>query len=89
MVDRVHMCPHCGEVLECWQPSPESGWDQELFICTNNECSYFVKGRERICEECHVNFACRYCYNPQKDRGIALAAWCGGDLSLMKGRCGV
>ena len=87
MTEDLYTCPHCGEALERWEPCSESGWDTDLFICTNNTCSYFVRGREKICQECNVNFAYRYCYNPQNGREIPLATWCGGGLSLLKGRC--
>ena len=85
--EEIHTCPHCGEELSRWEPSPESGWDTDLLICNNDECAYFVKGRKKICDECSVNFSYRYCYNPSKGSNVALAAWCGGDLSLIKGRC--
>jgi hypothetical protein len=79
-------CPHCGQKLDAWDPGDESGWDHDLLVCNNSKCEYFVRGRKKISDECEVNFAYRYCYDPVKDRAIAIATWCGGDLSLRKGR---
>jgi hypothetical protein len=82
-----HKCPHCGEKLDCWEPPPEGGWSHNVFLCMNNACSYFIKGRKKISGDYEANFGCRYCYDPVKGKGISMAAWCGGELSLLKGRC--
>jgi len=81
-------CPHCRETLERWEPSPYTGWDHDLYYCNNNECAYFVTGRRKICEEFEKNFAYRYCLDPKKNQELPLIAWCPGELSLLKGRCG-
>jgi hypothetical protein len=86
-MEESYSCPHCGEALNRWEPAAEAGWDTDLYICENDQCAYFVAGRQKICDECEVNFGYRYCYNPMKDKCIPLAAWCGGELSLKKGRC--
>jgi hypothetical protein len=88
MQSEKYTCPHCGEVLTRWEPSPYTGWGHDMFYCDNNECEYFVKGRIKICMEFEKNFAYRYCYNPVNGKDISIIAWCGGDLSLLKGRCG-
>lgn len=81
------VCPHCNETLTRWEPCPETGWDTDLYYCDNNECRYFVDGRRKICEEFQKNFAYRFCYNPKNGQGFPLIAWCGGELSLLRGRC--
>lgn len=80
-------CPHCGERLESWEPSPYTGWGHEMLVCNNNNCPYFLEGRRKICYEFEKNFAYRFCYNPTNGRSLPIIAWCGGDLSLLKGRC--
>jgi hypothetical protein len=80
-------CPHCGNRLEAYEPSPFSDWDSPLLICNNNECSYFTKGREKICEDYKKNFSYRYCVNTANGTSIPMMAWCYGELSLLKGRC--
>lgn len=87
MNERSCACPYCGERLDRWEPASESGWGNGLYLCNNNECAYFMQGRKKIGRECEVNFGYRCGYDPEKDRGICMAAWCGGSLSWMKGRC--
>lgn len=85
--EKTFTCPHCGEILETWDPAPETGWDHELLMCNNDACVYFTGGRKKIRDELRLNFGYRYCFDPVKGRGIPVAAWCGGHLSLLKGRC--
>ena len=84
----VFKCPHCEKPLRRWEPAPESGWDRDLFYCDNDACSYFVRGREKVCHEFERNFAYRYCLDPKTGKARPVVAWCGGRLSLLKGRCG-
>jgi hypothetical protein len=81
------ICPHCNQSLEKWEPCPWTGWGHDMFYCNNNECPYFLTGRRRICLEFEKNFAYRYCYNPENGQELPIIAWCGGELSLLKGRC--
>ncbi len=80
------ICPYCGKKLEVWEPHPETGWSDYLLVCGNDECEYFHRAREKVAEECKVNFAYRYCLNPKTGKAIPIVTWCGGDLSLLKGR---
>jgi hypothetical protein len=72
--------------MQSWEPCPESGWDHDVLICRNDSCDYFIKGRKKIADEHEVNFGYRYCYDPLRKTSVAMAAWCGGDLSYLKGR---
>ena len=87
MNDSNYKCPHCEAELKTWEPSPYSGWGDNMLYCENNECNYFIQGREKICYEYDKNFAYRYCYNPRNGKVLPLIAWCPGELSLKKGRC--
>ena len=80
-------CTHCNQGLTKWEPCPESGWGDDLYYCDNDACAYFLEGRRRICREYDKNFSYRYCVNPKTGHSLPLVAWCGGDLSLLKGRC--
>ena len=84
--DRI--CPHCEKPLVRWEPCAQTGWVHDLFLCDNNECSYFVEGRRKIACDYEKNFAYRYCYNPANGKELPIVSWCGGNLSLLKGRCG-
>lgn len=88
MNEEKYTCPHCSRPLKRWEPSPYAGWGHELYYCNNNDCVYFINGRVKICVEFEKNFAYRYCYNPVNGKAFPIIAWCGGDLSLLKGRCG-
>lgn len=80
-------CPHCDGPLERWEPSPYSGWGNDLWVCNNNACQYFTKGRRKTTRDYRKNFAYRYCFNPATGRALPIVTWCHGELSLLKGRC--
>lgn len=79
-------CPHCNTPLTPWEPHPETCWGDTLWVCENNDCDYFKRGRAKIAEEEKVNFAYRYCLNPTTGKAVPIVSWCGGDLSLLKGK---
>lgn len=88
MKDDKNICPHCDEPLTTREASPFSDWSNDLFYCENDDCSYFVDGRKKVCVEYEKNYSYRYCYNPENGKSFPLITWCGGGLSLLKGRCG-
>jgi hypothetical protein len=75
MKDNPLKCPHCQKELMTWEPSPYTGWGDNMLYCDNNECGYFVRGREKICREYDRNFAYRYCYNPKNGQELPLARY--------------
>ena len=79
-------CPHCGQELTIWEPSPYTGWGHDMYYCSNDDCEYFITGRLKICIEFEKNFAYRYCYNPRTGKELPIITWCYGDLSLLKKR---
>jgi hypothetical protein len=87
MDEMDYTCPYCGEGLARWEPAAESGWDCDMYLCENDTCEYFTKGRKKVSRDYEANFGYRYCYDPIRRRAVPLAAWCGGHLSLRKGRC--
>ena len=87
-MDIQHLkCPHCQEGLAIWEPSPYTGWGHNMLYCNNNECNYFIRGREKIYCEYDKNFAYRYCYNPENGKEVPIISWCPGELSLKRGNC--
>ena len=88
MEESEKLCPHCGQGLTVWEPSPYTGWGHDMRYCDNDECEYFLQGRRKICMEFEKNFAYRYCINPETGKAFPIITWCCGELSLLKGRCG-
>lgn len=84
--DEEFLCPYCHRTLEPWEPHPHAGWSHDLFFCGNDSCAYFVEGRRKICTEFEKNFAYRYCLDPVTRKALPIVTWCGGHLSLLKGR---
>ena len=80
-------CPHCQKELKIWEPSPYTGWGDNMLYCDNDLCKYFVRGREKIFIEYDKNFAYRYCRNPKTGHELPIIAWCPGELSLKRKKC--
>lgn len=62
------LCPHCGKEMNIWEVPPFSfsdglGWGTPyLFICFNDECSFYVQGWENLMENYAHNASYR-CMN--------------------------
>jgi len=82
-----HTCPYCHKDLVSWEPPDEAGWDHDLMVCENNECSYFVKGEAKSAKTMTGISATATAMTLQTGNELPILAWCGGDLSLLKGRC--
>lgn len=68
-------CPHCQGVLESWLPPPETCWN-ELLVCNNNACTYYLESFNELEEQGGAHRACRYAEEVECDyRPIALVAW--------------
>lgn len=73
--EKVRCCPHCGQELESWNPPPETWWN-ELLVCNNNSCGYFVDSYESIRDQGGSHRACRYAEEVDCNfRPIALVSW--------------
>ena len=63
-------CPHCGDKLQKWlvPDNPfECTWDNEfMYICFNDECSYYTRGWDFLRREGNSG-SYRLMYNPEKD----------------------
>jgi SAM-dependent methyltransferase len=64
-------CPYCGSRLKKWAvpDNPfEVTWDNEfLYICFNDQCSYYVRGWDYIYQSTNRMASYRFMYNPDKD----------------------
>lgn len=65
-------CPHCGEKLRKWAVPDNpfcQTWDNDfMYICFNDECTYFVRGWDQMYHETSQSMSYRLMYNPEKDR---------------------
>ncbi|MFP4087125.1 MAG: methyltransferase domain-containing protein [Desulfobacteraceae bacterium] len=65
-------CPYCGERLKKWAvPDNPFGqtWDNDyMYICFNDECSYYVRGWDHMYKEGNRSTSYRLMYHPEKDR---------------------
>lgn len=63
-------CPHCGDKLQKWlvPDNPfECTWDNDfMYICFNDECSYYTRGWDFLRREGNSG-SYRLMYNPEKD----------------------
>ena len=63
-------CPHCGDKLQKWlvPDNPfECTWDNDfMYICFNDECSYYTRGWDFLRREGNSG-SYRLMYNPDKD----------------------
>ncbi len=78
--DPKTICPHCEKETTKWEPPLDgvgegSGWDSEfLYICTNNDCSFYLQSRERMLKYYQRNVAYRYMYNPASGEAGSIPA---------------
>ena len=58
-------CLHCGEPLQAFALPEEGGWDSAFHVaCFNDECSYFVRGWQRMEDSFGVKVSYRYRIDP-------------------------
>jgi Ogr/Delta-like zinc finger len=76
MEKRIYKCPHCNQELKKWQCPPESSWGVEyLYVCFNDECTYFVNGWEWMKDKFNQRVSYRYRYNPFTGQSGPLPVW--------------
>jgi hypothetical protein len=69
--DPKTICPYCKKVTSKWETPLEgvgegSGWDTEfIYVCLNDECSFYVESRERMLKYYQRAITYRYMYNPE------------------------
>ena len=69
-------CPHCGEPLQAFAVPEEGGWDSTFHVaCFNDDCSYFLRGRQRMEDVYGVKVSYRYRIDPATGQSSPLAVW--------------
>ena len=76
MESQVTLCPHCNVEMKPWQPPPDSSWGQTImFVCFNDDCSYYVRGWGWMKEQFDVVASYRHRYDPTRDESGPLPVW--------------
>jgi len=76
MADILRTCPHCGLRLSKWLVPDGTSWSEEfLFVCFNDECSYYRKGWAWMKEQYNQVASYRYMVNPTTGASSPLPVW--------------
>lgn len=76
MVDSPQTCPHCQTRLSKWRVPDGTAWDEEfLFVCFNNECSYYQEGWKWMEEQFSQKVSYRYMLNPTTGASSQIPVW--------------
>ncbi|MGQ9818576.1 MAG: ogr/Delta-like zinc finger family protein [Candidatus Kapaibacteriales bacterium] len=64
-MEKKRLCKYCGrEIKKVYLPS-DSDWGAEyIYVCLNDECSYFIRGWDWMWNNYNVVASYRYMYNP-------------------------
>lgn len=69
-------CPHCGVPMKKWKVPPDSTWNEEfLWVCFNDECSYYVRGWQWMAEKYAQKASYRHQMNPTTGKCGPLPCW--------------
>ena len=63
-------CPYCQENMTRWEvpDTPFCEWDVEfVYVCFNNQCSYFLEGFEVMAAQGNTGFSYRLVYDPDRN----------------------
>ena len=88
MEDKQTVCPHCGQSLNKWSTpsfnfSDGLGWCTPfLYVCFNDECSFFKNSWKRMSEVYGQEMGYRYMLHPDSGESSSIPT---GNKSAMKG----
>ena len=70
------VCPHCEQKMKKWRVPESSTWPYEfLYVCFNDDCSYFVEGWERMWEKQATKASYRCRWDPDSGKCVPLPVW--------------
>jgi hypothetical protein len=74
--DASYTCPHCGERLLPWRSPDLTSWGGNvLYVCFNDDCSYFREGWEWMSSQFNVKASYRHRFDPQTGASGPLPVW--------------
>jgi hypothetical protein len=69
-------CPHCGDRLKKWLVPDGATWTEEfLFVCFNDDCSYYREGWEWMEQQYSQRASYRYMVNPTTGASSMIPVW--------------
>ena len=69
-------CPHCGVLMLKWGVPDQSTWDTEfLYVCFNDDCSYYKEGWEWMKQQYNQRASYRHAVNPTSGGVLPLPVW--------------
>jgi hypothetical protein len=72
----IPTCPHCGAECKKWKVPPDATWDTEfMWVCFNDDCSYYVRGWEWMIEKYQHRSSYRYRKNPVNGEEGPIPVW--------------
>jgi SAM-dependent methyltransferase len=69
-VSQTLRCPYCETPMQRWDlPDTPFCWDdtEYVYVCFNDECSYFLEGFETMMAQGNPGFSYRLIFNPQRN----------------------
>jgi len=76
MSDTVPSCTHCGNQLRRWLVPEGSNWPSErLWVCFNDDCSYYRDGWTWMREQYSQNISYRYACEPETGAATMIPVW--------------
>ena len=69
-------CPHCGARLKKWLVPDGATWSEKfLFVCFNDDCSYYREGWEWMEQQFSQHASYRYMVNPTTGASSMIPVW--------------
>ena len=76
MAEAPRTCQHCGTRLKKWLVPDEATWIEEfLYVCFNDECSYYQRGWVWMKSQFNQEGSYRYMVNPATGCSSPLPVW--------------
>jgi hypothetical protein len=68
-------CPHCSSILLQWRTPDGSTWGPFLYVCFNDDCSYYQRGWTFMEERVGRKASYRYSLDPDTGATGPLPVW--------------
>jgi hypothetical protein len=74
--DEQYTCPHCDSRLSPWRSPDLTTWGGRiLYVCFNDDCSYFQEGWDWMWQKYNVKASYRHRFDPESGDTGPLSVW--------------